>query len=77
MVTKAELHEVIDALPEQALPAAARVLAQVAAEEAALPGFLRDAPLAAPEPDELDALADLDADAPSLSTAELKRALGL
>jgi hypothetical protein len=76
-VTKAALHQVLDALPEPALPAAAHVLAQVAADEAALPAFLREAPLAEPEPDELAVLADLDERAPNLNTAELRRALGL
>ncbi|HZQ36617.1 MAG TPA: hypothetical protein VFD32_11845 [Dehalococcoidia bacterium] len=76
MVTKAELHRAIDALPEPAL-AAAQALARIAAEEAALPPFLRNVPLAEPEPDELEALAALDPNEPYLSTAEVRRALGL
>jgi hypothetical protein len=77
MVTKAELHQAIDALPEPALAAAAQALARIAAEEAALPAFLRDAPLAEPEPDELEALAEVSDSEPYLSTAEVRRALGL
>lgn len=77
MATKAELHQAIDALPEPALAAAAQALARIAAEEAALPPFLREVPLAEPEPDELEAIRTLDRSAPSMSNEELMRELGL
>lgn len=77
MVTKAELHQAIDALSEPALAAVAQALARIAAEEAALPAFLRDAPLAEPEQDELEAMAALDPNEPSMTHEELMRELGL
>ncbi len=77
MVTKAELHEAIDRLPEAALAAVAQAMARIAAEEAAIPAFLRDVPLAEPELDEIEAIATLDRNAPSISNEELMRELGL
>jgi len=77
MVTKADLYRAIDALPEPAIPAAAEALARVAADEAALPAFLRNAPLAEPEPDEVEALATLDPSDAWISNEELQRELGL
>ena len=80
MTTKAELHQLIDALPEPALTVAARLLAQLEAQEAALPAFLRNAPLVEPEEDELEALAEAAADpasGKSLSQEELEREFGL
>ncbi|HLZ70447.1 MAG TPA: hypothetical protein VKV26_11155 [Dehalococcoidia bacterium] len=44
--------------------------------EPALPAFLRDSPLADPEPDELEAIAGLDRGEPRISNEELARALG-
>jgi hypothetical protein len=45
MSSRSDLHRLIDELPEPALPAAERSLAAVAAQEAALPPFLRAAPI--------------------------------
>jgi Asp-tRNA(Asn)/Glu-tRNA(Gln) amidotransferase A subunit family amidase len=77
MVTKAELHEAIDRLPASALAAVAQAMARIAAEEAAIPAFLRNVPLVEPEPDEIEALAALDPNEPGISTEELMRELGL
>ncbi|MHB8576939.1 MAG: hypothetical protein ACYDCQ_16620 [Dehalococcoidia bacterium] len=44
MVTKADLHRLIDALPEPALPVAERFLAQLEADEAAPLIPLHEAP---------------------------------
>lgn len=74
MVTKAELHQVIDELPDGAVEEAGRRLAPL---RSPLARALFAAPEEAPEPDELAALAAIDRSEPSLSTAEVRRALGL
>jgi hypothetical protein len=77
MTTREALHHAIDELPEPALARAEQLLARLQAEEAALPAVLREAPLAAPEDDELEALAALDRSEASISNADMKRALDL
>jgi hypothetical protein len=77
MTTKQDLYRLIDALPEGALPTAARSLAALQAQEAALPAFLRNTPVDDPEPDEIAALATIDEAEPSISNTEMKRAFGL
>jgi hypothetical protein len=64
MVTKADLHRLIDALPERALPVAERLitelteLTELEADEAAphVPPY--EAPFGEPEEDELQAIAE-------------------
>lgn len=83
MTTREALHHVIDTLPEPALPRAAALLARLEAEEAALPAFLRNAPLDdEPEtPAERAAMeevyAEIESGEPALSHEEVKRELGL
>jgi predicted transcriptional regulator len=45
MTTKQDLHRLIDELPESALPAAAKLLEELADGFARLPAAFRDAPL--------------------------------
>lgn len=77
MVTKADLHRLIDELPDAVLPAAERSLAALEAAQAALPVSLRTIPFDDLEPDEMAALAELDVTEPRISHAEMKRELGL
>ncbi|MHB8577438.1 MAG: hypothetical protein ACYDCQ_19165 [Dehalococcoidia bacterium] len=45
MTIRETLHRRIDALPDGVLPEIERLLAELEAEEAQLPAFLRDAPI--------------------------------
>ncbi len=61
MVTKADLHRLIEALPDRALPVAERALTEITEQEAGeaaphTPPY--EAEWAAPEEDELQAIAD-------------------
>ena len=80
MVTKSDLHRLIDELPEAALPIAERFLTELEADENAPYTPPYEAPFEEPELDELQALAEgrpTIAQGGWISNDDLKRKLGL
>jgi hypothetical protein len=82
MVTRSDLHRLVDELPEATLPEVERFLAELEAQEAALPAFLRDAPLDdEPESDEERAAAQHARESVQygkvITDEQLRRELGL
>lgn len=83
MTTREMLHHMVDTLPEPALSRAARLLAALEDEEAALPAVLRDAPLDDEEETDdertavAEAYAEIAAGVQPFSHEDVKRTLGL